>query len=88
MFHKLPLPYKAVFVLSVVAAALSVPTMGLVLFDLAEQADWRAEDRAWGEEMARRHKEVMGALCRIESLNLGQPNGPCSRWNNAPQIES
>lgn len=82
MFRKLPLPYQIIFVLSVVAASLSIPTMGLVLFDLAEQADWRAEDQAWSETMKRRHKGVMGSLCRIESLNLGEMSEPCARWTN------
>lgn len=84
MFRKLPRPYQAVFVLSVVAATLAIPTMGIVLFDLAEQADWRAEDQAWSEAMKRRHKEAMGALCRIEAKMADESHEPCLRWNNRP----
>ena len=63
MFRKLPLGYKVVFILSVVAATLSIPTMALVVADLIEQDDWRTEETA--------------SLCRIESLLMGRGTVDC-----------
>lgn len=66
-----PLRYRLVLALSLSANALAIPTMGIVIFDIVEQADWRAEDQAWADDMERRHGERMAELSAIKQVCEG-----------------
>ena len=54
MLRSLPVRYRIIFVLSVVAALLSIPTMGMVIADFVYQMSWRSDET--------------GALDRIEAV--------------------
>ena len=63
---------RVLTVLAWVAVSLSIPMAGIATWDGFNQSAWETDDREWEAEKARRYRETVARLDRIDAA-LGLP---------------